>query len=99
MRQLRSFKFKFHGRTWTVRFVKRVDENDSWGENDPATAVILLKKVANMGTLRSTFWHEIAHIMLEAFDDGLKLPKDEELLCNTISAGLMEIRPQIPKWL
>lgn len=82
-------KFKIFNIVYTVKLLKKIDPEDSWGEHDFTTRTIKIKKGLPHDDQIRTFMHEIMHCALEqlAYD---KLSGDEKFV-DQIGSALHQI--------
>jgi hypothetical protein len=75
MKKSRTYKLKIGYREYTLRFVKRVDKDDSHGDTDYTKGVLQINRKLRGSELANTILHEACHAMM--YDRGISL--DEKL--------------------
>lgn len=80
------------GIPFEIKFVKKVDKDDSMGECDSTSRVIKIKKDTNNEIIESTLLHEIIHgvLAISGVSSGLS-EKKEEMLTVALENGLIQL--------
>lgn len=86
MNKRKTYKIKIGYRVFKLRFVKRVDAQDSQGECDYIKGLIRIKSSLSGEELYNTIMHEINHAIL--YDRGLNLSdKTDERIVLAFTNG------------
>lgn len=82
-------KFNLFGETYIVKYVVKIDEEDSVGEYDPEKNTIKIKKGLLPEQQVQTFLHEIVHCILDNL--GYKNLHEDEILVDTFAKALHQV--------
>ncbi len=86
MKKSKSYTLKIGYRDYTLRFVKKVDPQDSHGDTDYTKGVIRVSRALKGTELANTILHEVNHGVLD--DKGLKLEYDlDEQVVHAMTNG------------
>lgn len=79
------------GKTFTIHYVDKVDDDDSSGEQRRDQQLIKVKTGQHPETLRETLLHEIIHAIEEQIDLGMK-----ERQVHSLAIGLFQVLRENP---
>lgn len=102
---MQGFKFRLRGLTWTVELKPEL-EGGALGLCRYEPCVLQIKSTLSPDQIRATFWHEFGHACF-APNRGSRVDTnldaiDEELACNLLGDGMVELLQQhkkFPLWL
>lgn len=82
-------QFSLFGETYKVKYLVKIDKEDSWGENCPIKNVIKIKKGLNQEQQEATYLHELVHCVLTNL--GYAKLNDDEVFVDTFAKALHQI--------
>lgn len=102
---MNKFTFQLRGHTWTVTRAKGSSVDNVYREHHKSEggahgltvfedAQIYVADDLSPGKTVAVLWHEITHAILEICNETL----DEEVVCNLVGDGMLEIVPQMKSW-
>jgi hypothetical protein len=87
-------RVKVIGKTYSIDYMDKVDEEDNLGEHDITTQKIKIRKEQHFEALRDTVMHEVMH----AIDEQMSL-KLKESQVHALASGLLQLIRENPKFL
>jgi len=82
-------QFQIFGETYKVKQVIKVDKQDSFGEFNPNTNIIKLKKSLQQDQKEATFYHELIHCL--TYSLGYEKLYEDEVFTDTMGKALHQI--------
>lgn len=87
-------RVKVIGKTYTIDYLDKIDDEDNLGEHDFTKQRILIRKEQHFEALRDTVMHEVMH----AIDEQMSLSLKESQV-HALASGLLQLIRENPKFI